>query len=528
MPELVLRGGVVIAGTGGPAFRADVAIEDGLITAVGDVGIGRGQVVDCTDRYVMPGFVDTHSHADATVFGEDTQLALLRQGVTTIITGQDGVSYAPGDGAYATEYFRALNGVHPTYRGGGVAELLASYDATTPVNVGYLVPHGTIRYEVMGAAQRLPNQAELGAMVELVQEGLTAGAVGLSTGLDYVPGRYASTDELVALCAPVASDRAVYVTHMRGGYETNAAEGMREVQAICVGAAVAAHVSHYHGPADLLQSLIDQMRAAGVDVTFDAYPYRAGYTLLAMPLLPPWLLALPPVEAAARIAEPTVRESVLREWMPSLSKRPYLGEGWAERMILGHVPVAEFQWAEGKTLAAAATVSGVSAEEFALDVLVAARLSVSAVMPLPPGRAVDELAALIRHSAHMVGSDGIYIGAHTHPRGWGSFARVLARHVSDRQDLSWPDAAIHLASRPAHRFGLAGRGTLRPGCAADIVVVDPARVAERASYANPRVLADGIDDVVVNGVLVLREGRLTGALTGRGIRRSVPAFEEAL
>ena len=160
----------------------------------------------------MPGFIDAHSHADAAVFSTDVQRGLLRQGVTTVIAGQDGVSYAPGDGAYATEYFGALNGRHPTYGGGGVAELLASYDEATPINVGYLVPAGTVRHEIRGYSAGSSTPAEIAAMCELVATGLEEGALGLSTGLDYVPNIHADTAELTALCRPVAAASGIYVT----------------------------------------------------------------------------------------------------------------------------------------------------------------------------------------------------------------------------------------------------------------------------------------------------------------------------
>jgi N-acyl-D-amino-acid deacylase len=285
----VVDGGQVVGGARPGPRRADVLVSAGRIEAILDPG-GRppagAEVVDCAGRLVMPGFVDTHSHADAAVFEPDVQRALLRQGVTTIIAGQDGVSYAPGDGRYASGYFAALNGAHPAYRGGGVAGLLAGYDGRIPLNVGYLVPHGTVRHEVMGSADRAATVAELDAMRRLVAAGLSEGAVGLSSGLDYVPGLFADAGELALLCRPVAEAGGVYVTHMRGGYETNAKAGVDEVRLICRDSGVRAHISHLHGPAPLLLGLVAGARSEGIDLTFDAYPYRAGCTLLSMPRCP--------------------------------------------------------------------------------------------------------------------------------------------------------------------------------------------------------------------------------------------------
>lgn len=550
---VLLRGGHVVDGDGTEPVRTDVSVTDGVVTAVGEAITAPGAVViDCTDRLVLPGFTDTHSHADAAVFDEEVQLALLRQGVTTIIAGQDGVSYAPGDGGYATGYFGALNGAHPGYEGGGVAGLLAGYDGTTPINVAYLVPAGTVRFEVMGRGDRPATDAELSAMTGLVATGLAEGAVGLSSGLDYVPGMFADTAELATLAGPLRDGGGVYVTHMRGGYETNIRSGVREVMAIVRGAGgVAAHLSHYHGPSELALAALAEAERAGCDLTFDAYPYRAGCTLLAMPLLPPDLLALDPAETARRLTEPDVRAALLRDWLPRVAAAPSMGEGWPNRLTLANISAPGYEWATGLTLAEAAARSSATApssaapspgtghssaaghspeaagrsatttaEEFALDLLTVARLEVSAVMPLPPGRTVDELAVLVRHHDHMGGSDGIYLGAHPHPRGWGTMARLLGRHVRARRDLSWGQAARHLARHPAERFGLGARGRVAPGFAADLVVVDPAAVEDAASYAEPRRPAVGIDDVLVAGLPVLCDGRLTGEPAGTGLRRS--------
>ncbi|GEB94039.1 hypothetical protein [Microbacterium lacticum] len=203
------------------------------------------------------------------VFRSDVQRALLRQGVTTVIAGQDGVSYAPGDGVWSSRYFAAINGPHPTFAGGAVAELLATYDGTTPLGDGYLVPAGTARHAVMGMDASPPTVTQLPEMTALVAAGLADGALGLSTGLDYVPGIFADAREIAALCTPVAAADGVYVTHMRGGYETAAAAGLEEVFQIARASRVRTHVSHYHVDAAEGIRLIDDLAALGVDVSFD-------------------------------------------------------------------------------------------------------------------------------------------------------------------------------------------------------------------------------------------------------------------
>jgi N-acyl-D-amino-acid deacylase len=292
--RIILQGGRIADGTGAPEYIGDIVVQGDSIVIAQPVGVvieDGDEVFDCRGLIVMPGFIDSHSHADGAVFEERVALGLLREGVTTVICGQDGVSYAPGDGAYASEYFAAVNGAHPTYAGDRVADLLATYDEKSPVNVGYLIPHGTVRYEVMGMDNRAATDIELAAMTELVKLGLEDGALGLSTGFDYVPSLFADAAELGVLTTSVKEAGAIYVTHMRGGYETNAHVGIDEIRSVVAASGVSVHVSHFHGPQDVVLPLVDKAILDGIDLSFDAYPYLRGSTLLAMPLLPADLMS---------------------------------------------------------------------------------------------------------------------------------------------------------------------------------------------------------------------------------------------
>jgi len=518
----VLRGGTAVDGTGADARRADVEILGGRIGAIGDIPAREGDhTVDCSGRVVMPGLIDAHAHADGAVFRPDVQLALLRQGITTVIGGQDGVSYAPGDGVWASRYFAAINGPHPTYAGSGVAELLSTYDGTIPVNAAYLVPAGTVRHEVMGMDDGPADAAQLARMQRLVADGLDAGALGLSTGLDYVPGIFASTDELAHLCAPVAAAGGLYVTHMRGGYETNTAAGLEEVVAICAPGdahgGLRGHVSHLHVDAADAEMLLARAAASGADLSFDMYPYTRGCTLVSMAVLPPGYSALDVDEAVARLSDGAERARLRHEWFPAVADKPSLGPDWPAMIRVGHTPAPEWSWAAGLTLAEIAARRTTSVEDATLDLLVDSRLEVNAVMAVRDERSVANLARLFAHPGHTGGSDGIFIGAVPHPRAWGSFGRFLGTYVG--RSFTWEGAAVHLSARTAHRFGLADRGLLRTGMAADIAVVDPDAAADAATYDDPRRPAVGIDDVFVNGTHVLHRGELTGARSGRGLRR---------
>jgi N-acyl-D-amino-acid deacylase len=499
--DLVVRGGDVLDGVGSPPVRADVGVRDGRVAAVDRLdGAESKTVVDATDRYVAPGFIDAHVHVDALVLDPTVQLALLRQGVTTVVLGQDGLSYAPGSPStvdFVGRYFGPVDGVHPTFRAGTVAQLLASYDRATAVNTAYLVPHATLRYEVIGPAPRAAEPDELGRMRRLVESALADGAVGLSSGLEYTPGRYADAAELAYLCAPLG-DRP-YVTHMRG-YETAAPVGFREAVEIGRKAGVPVHISHLHAPTDIVMPLLDE------PVTFDSYPYLRGSSILGLVALPDWLPTADLAATAAALRDPDVRDRLRAEWPDTL---------W-QRITIACVDHPDWAWTQGLTFPVAAERAGLPPADLALALLEAD--TVGCVFDQSATNSEEALRALLRHPAHMGSSDGIYRGEHPHPRGYGAFARLLGRHVRELGDWTWPEAAVHLAGRPAARFGLTERGQVRTGYVADLVVLDPATVADRATYESPRDLADGVPHVVVGGVPVLAGGAPTGALPGRALR----------
>lgn len=519
MFDVILRGGTVLDGTGAPRAIADIAIADGRIAEVGAVpaGSAAAETVDATGAYLLPGFIDAHVHGDAAVLDEDTQLAALSQGVTTFVLGQDGVSYAPAGPAalaWATDYFAAVNGAHPALpaaRAVGVADLRRTWHRTTRLNTAYLLPHGTIRHDAMGTADRAPTAAELAAMLRAVETGLDEGAVGLSTGLEYFPGGSADAAEIAALATACARRGLPYVSHMRG-YEDSAATGMAELLDIARRSGAAAHVSHYHGPAERLAALVDAGLAEGIDLSFDSYPYLRGSSILAMVALPPELTRAGAGHVLAVLADPAGRARLTAEWFAGRD------ELWP-RVTFSHVPAERFRLLEGMTLPAGAALLGLAPAELVCEVLLATRLQAGCVFGQPPGASEESVRALLRHRAHMGGSDGIYVGGRPHPRGWGAFARLLRRHTVELGDLSWEQAAEHLAARAARRFGLTDRGLLRPGHAADIVVLDPASIADRATYADPRRPAAGVGHVLVNGVTVLRRGRLTAELPGTPLPR---------
>ncbi|MGO1335479.1 MAG: amidohydrolase family protein, partial [Cellulosimicrobium funkei] len=385
MSALVVRGARLVEPDGGPSSPVDVTVRagrvEGVAPAAGTAPAGA-DVLDADGRLLLPGFVDAHVHGEAAVLDDDVQLAMLRQGVTSVVVWQDGVSYAPSprpdaDGgpaasglhdaaAWASGYFAAINGEHPTFRGGSVADLLATYDGTTRVNVGYLAPHGTIRYAVLGAAARPATPAETDRMLVLLASALDDGALGLSTGLEYVPATYADEAELVALARVLAARGVPHVSHMRG-YEDRAGPAFAELVRVARASGVATHVSHYHGPAAELLGYVDDAHAAGLDVTFDSYPYLRGCSILSMVSLPTWLPIADVDATVAALSDPAVLERLHREHFP------HLADLWP-RVTMAAVPTGplagaapgpaeDLSWTEGMTLPDVAARLGLSPAE---------------------------------------------------------------------------------------------------------------------------------------------------------------------
>ena len=362
------------------------------------------------------------------LLADPIHLPALRQGVTTYIIGQDGSSFAPASPAtleYMRRYTAGFNGNPPglDYSWQTAEEYLERFDRTTALNVAYLIPNGNIRMEVMGLDPRPATDDDLKAMQRLVREGMDAGAVGLSTGLDYIPSLYADAREISALCEAIVPASGVYVTHMRG-YGTHAPSGMREVYEIVQRSGVAAHISHYNGQAEVLLPLIDQGRALGFDLTFDTYPYLAGSTILGMIALPSWVQQ-GGIEATLRqLGDPVIRARLGSEWFSSPLPYPLAST------TIAMAADPSWQWAEGQTVVEAARQADLEPGEFVCQILLACELAVGVVV-FGGDRTEADVRSILRHPAHMAGSDGIFCGGFPHPRGWGAFARFLGRHTRE-------------------------------------------------------------------------------------------------
>ncbi|MBO0704903.1 MAG: D-aminoacylase [Candidatus Dormibacteraeota bacterium] len=520
--DLIIRGGDVFDGRGAPPRRADVGVREGRIADLGDLGQAQAeQEVDAGGLAVAPGFIDTHTHSDLVwALGpehEDVAAGTILQGVTTEICGNCGFTSYPCVPEHRADLAR-----HSGILGSGTPDWtdLAGFArharaAGHFANLGPLVGHGSVRVGVMGFEDRTPRAEELATMRRLVEEAFEQGALGLSTGLIYMPGVYARTEELIDLATTVRRYRRPYVSHIRG--EAGGVMGAVE-EAIRIGreAGIPAHISHHKaagrpnwGRTNDTLRLVDRVRAEGSDVTLDMYPYTAGSTLLHA-LLPPWAQEGGAAGIIGRLEERETRRRILEEVEESfLGASNGLGlSGW-EEVAISTAP--EHPETEAHLVTELAGAAGRPVGEWVLD-LIAAEGCQATMIVYTMGE--EDVRRVISHPAATIGSDGIPLPGKPHPRWAGTFARVMGHYARELRTLELATAVKKATHDAAQRFGLRDRGILEVGKWADVVVFDPAAIADRATYADPLLPPAGVPHVIVNGVVAVREGRLTGARPG--------------
>ncbi|MDH6119033.1 N-acyl-D-amino-acid deacylase [Kitasatospora sp. GAS204A] len=532
MSTLLFRGATVVDGTGAERHRADVLVRDGVIAEIGEAAAlgprpAGGAAVDADGLVLAPGFIDMHSHSDLRLLVEPDHPSRVTQGVTCEVLGQDGLSYAPVDERTRPALRRQLAGWNGdpedlAWNWRTVGEYLDRLDGHgIAVNACYLVPHGTLRALVLGWQRRAPRAGELDAMRALLAQGLSEGAVGMSSGLSYPPGMYADTDELTALCAVVAEYGGYHSPHQRS-YGAGALDGYAEMLEISRRSCCPLHLAHATmnfgvnaGRAGELLALLDVALAEGCDLTLDSYPYLPGSTTLAA-LLPSWAAEGGPEATLARLADDGVRERIRLALEEQGSDGCHgVVADWRTVQISG-VRDASLTAAVGRTIAELAAERGCGGSEIFFELLRADELGTTILQHVGHE---ENVRAIMRHPAHTVGSDGLLVGARPHPRAWGTFARYLGHYARESGVLTLEQAVARMTGRPARRLRLERRGTIRVGHHADLVLFDPETVADRATFEDPRRPAAGIHQVYVNGTAVLRDGRPTGALPGRTLRR---------
>jgi N-acyl-D-amino-acid deacylase len=520
--SVILRGGVIVDGTGAPRFQGDVGISD-------DLGIGGGRIIPASDAsgpvidvsglVVAPGFVDMHSHSDLAVLADPAHEAKVRQGVTLEVLGQDGLSYAPVTDATLDPLRAQLagwNGDPPglDWSWRSVGEYLDRIDAGAPVNAAYLIPHGTVRLAVLGAENRAPNGAELMAMQELVAQGMRDGSVGMSAGLTYTPGMYADDAELVALNRVVAAAGGYYSPHHRN-YGARVVEAYADCVTIAEEAGVPLHLAHCHvnfpqnrGRAGEVLALLEKAQARGVDVSLDSYPYLASATYLHAPL-PSWAHEGGPDATLERLRDPAQRARILHEIEVTGSDGHHgVPIDWATIVVTG-VQDPALEPHVGQSIAA------LGGGERYLDLLVADRLGSSCRIEVGNE---ENVRTVMTSPCHTVGSDGILAGSRPHPRAWGTFPRYLGHYTRELGVLTLEECVERMTSRPARRLGVPDRGVVAPGYRADLVCFDPDTVRANATFDEPRQPPDGIPHVLIAGEFTVRDGARTDRLPGRTVR----------
>ena len=492
--DLLIRDARVFDGNGNPWIRADVGITGDRIQAVGKLeGATAAKTVDAGQLALTPGFIDVHSHAGGGLATEELKHGqpVLAQGITTVMVNPDGGG--PTD----------LEAQKARYRKQGIG-----------LNVGLMVPHGSIRSAVMGMTDRDPDSEQVAKMVDLVRQGMKAGGFGLSSGLYYAPGSYSKTAEVVAMARMAAQFGGVYSSHIRdeGDYTIGVVAAVEEVVSIAEQAGLIGVVSHMkalgpasHGLSMALIERIEAARARGVQVYSDQYPYSASGTGIGGALIPRWA-QVGGREALLKRLRGTDRAKLLQEVRTNVARR-----GGAQTLVISrYEPDPSI---EGRDLAELAQKAGTTPEEHSLNLLERGDASLVSF-----NMSERDIELIMRQTWTMTSTDGDLVPmgrGKPHPRAYGAFPRKLRLYVRDRGVIDLPFAVRSMTSLPAQVFALKDRGQIRPGAYADILVFDPAKVNDAATYQDPHQLAEGMTHIVVNGVVVRENGRFNAELPGR-------------
>ena len=511
--DIVIRSGLVVDGSGKPGKTTDVGITGDRITAVGRLEAAAAEkVIDATGKVVCPGFIDPHVHSEMDLL-QGRHTAGIRMGVTTQLLAPDGLSYAPLSPSRLTEYRFYIRGIYGDPDVGwdwtSLADYLARFEGRCHNNVVPQVAHGAVRLQVMGWMSRPAGKEELDRMADLTRRCMEEGAVGLCSGMPYLPMAYADTGELIALGKTIAEFNGVYASHIRD-YRDRRAESIGEMAAVAEQAGIGVHVSHFSGTPEIYAAA-DEAGDSGVDITWDAYPYLAGCTLLAY-FLPLDVQEGGLRETLKRLTESQTRAKVRTFYEANLAALKPARFAGVIRSKNKHL--------EGQSLAEAWRASGKSLEDFVCDLLVEEELAVIMVFHRTMDQESGEmmLRHTLTHPRQMVGTDGVFAGGKPHPRGYGTYPRILGRYVRDKNWLSLEQAIWKMTGFPAQRFHLKDRGLIKTELAADITVFDPLTIIDRNSYDDPVLPPSGIEHVFVNGSAAVADGRVTGVRAGRVVK----------
>jgi N-acyl-D-amino-acid deacylase len=501
--DLLIRNGRIMDGTGNSWYYGDVAVQNGVITRVGKLSnMPARRTIDAKGLIVSPGFIDVHGHIESGVFERPTADNYIHDGVTTVVTGNCGNS-ADDLGVF----FSRIDSMK------------------TSINIASLAGHNTIRRLGMGLGNRLPEQKEMEEMTKLMEKAMQDGAVGLSTGLIYLPGMYSKTDEIVALARIGARYGGIYATHMRNE-GLRVTEAIEEALAIGLGAGIPVQISHFKvsgkanwGKSRQTLSMVENARKEGIDVTIDQYPYTASSTNLAV-LLPDWALNGGLDSLRVRMKDPATRKKIVEGMRHSAEEGKNKNFSYA---VVANYPADTTL--NGKNITEINQLKGRKKKLKYESETVLDMLEKSNAQMVYHTMHENDLQHFIRYPFNMPAADGGVTNGRgmPHPRAYGTNARVLGRYVRELGIIGWEEAIRRMTSLPARKFGLEKRGMLQPGYAADLVIIDPSTVSDKASFDRPHQFSTGIPWVIVNGQVVIENGTHTGTRSGQSLRKKNPS-----
>lgn len=504
MFDLLIRNGLVIDGNRSPRYRADIGVSGDRIIEIGDLASAAAErVIDASNMIVAPGFVEVHGHSDGWLLREPNLAPKTLQGFTTEILMVDGISYAPVDPHTAIPwiyYLRSLNGLRlRDYQGWrSLGDYMSLLNGRCAQNVATHIPYANVRSMVHGFGRGALDDAQSARIRFIVTQGMDEGAVGLSTGLDYISECFATTQELVDACRPMSARNGLYVTHVR--YKLGLLPALQEAVEIGRQAKVPVHISHLKGktPDDVERVLeyIDKVARQEVDFSFDLYPYQSSSTMLNY-LLPYEVWEEGPLKAIDKLRDPALRS----KFAQSLATFPVS----ADDIVIAWTSGRDGRLWQGRTLRQYADSVGQALENALCDLLIDENLAVLLVIPSGDEKQVYPL---LQHDLCMIATDGIYFpDGQVHPRVYGSVGLALGPLSRDHGLFSLEEAIHKLSGFPARRFRLKDRGAIRTGGFADIVVFDPQRIDSPATYERPNQTTVGISTVLVNGQVIVDSGQ---------------------
>lgn len=533
--DIAIINGLIVDGTGKLPIPSDVGIKDGMIVKVGKgLSTEATLTIDARHKMVTPGFIDVHSHSDLVPFMSGAiRESKIRQGVTTEVVGQCGLGSAPYIDSMQDwrNYLTPILGTGPqTWDWPDFSAFMQDLNQTNkPNNLAVLLGHGAVRAQVMGLGNVPASAKDLSAMCSIVEEGMSHGALGISYGLAYLPGMFATQQELVALSSVVASHNGIMMIHIRS-HSRQIRESMAEAFAVAKESGVKLQISHmrsyanraYGITAQALIELVEQARIEGIDVTFDEHPYRAGSTLLSQ-ILPPWAKEGGSPEIIRRLKDPQLRARLKKELNDQGPDYPGWDNfvamvGWSNIMI-SSVFNPQNKWTEGQT--ASQLVLNRGLEQTALVNEIIDQIAELLISEDSRGSMViqnlfdeDDIIELLKHPLCQIGSDGIPTGK-PHPRLFGTYPKFLGEYVRDKKIITWAEGVKRITSDPARRLSMANKGLVKTGYCADLVIFDPKTINALEDYSTPTAFPIGLNSTIINGQVAVSNGEILSTSAGK-------------